>query len=98
VRDRCAGANKVGPKRRKSDAERAKEAGEREQAKRARAEKLEAAAASTDPDAVWRVKNAQPWAEHEVKAAELNDEQKAYLAEVLLSPQNSPQFVLYFKL
>ena len=50
--------------------------------KKAAAAKAAEAAASVDPSEPWAVHNRQPWADKEVKPAELNDEQKAFLEQV----------------
>lgn len=50
--------------------------------KKAAAVKAAEAAASVDPSEPWAVHNRQPWADKEVKPAELNDEQKAFLEQV----------------
>lgn len=50
--------------------------------KKAAAAKAAEAAAAVDPSEPWAVHNRQPWADKEVKPAELNDEQKAFLEQV----------------
>jgi hypothetical protein len=50
--------------------------------KKAAVAKAAEAAASVDPSEPWAVHNRQPWADKEVKPAELNDEQKAFLEQV----------------
>jgi len=50
--------------------------------KKAAAAKAAEAAASVDPSEPWAVHNRQPWADKEVKPAELNEEQKAFLEQV----------------
>ncbi|KAA6425985.1 MAG: pre-mRNA-processing factor 17-like [Trebouxia sp. A1-2] len=50
--------------------------------KKAAAAKAAEAAACVDPSEPWAVHNRQPWADKEVKPAELNDEQKAFLEQV----------------
>ena len=50
--------------------------------RKAAAAKAAEAAASVDPNEPWAVHNRQPWADKEVKPAELNEEQKAFLEQV----------------
>ena len=53
--------------------------------RKAAAAKAAEAAASVDPSEPWAVHNRQPWADKEVKPAELNDEQKAFMEQVSLT-------------
>ncbi len=50
--------------------------------RKAAAAKAAEAAAAVDPSEPWAVHNRQPWADKEVKPAELNEEQKAFLEQV----------------
>ena len=52
--------------------------------KKAAAAKAAEVAAAADPSEPWAVHHRQPWADKEVKPAELNDEQKAFLDQVSL--------------
>ena len=53
--------------------------------KKAAAAKAAETAAAADSSEPWAIHHRQPWADKEVKAAELNDEQKAFLEQVSLS-------------
>ena len=57
--------------------------------KKAAAAKAAEEAAAVDPSEPWAIHHRQPWADKEVKPAELNDEQKAFLeqASTLLRAQ-----------
>ena len=50
--------------------------------RKAAAAKAAETAAAVDPSQPWAIHQRQPWADKEVKAAELNDEQKAFLEQV----------------
>ena len=50
--------------------------------KKAAAAKAAEEAAALDPSEPWAIHHRQPWADKEVKPAELNDEQKAFLEQV----------------
>ena len=50
--------------------------------KKAAAAKAAETAAAADRNEPWAIHHRQPWADKEVKAAELNDEQKAFLEQV----------------
>ena len=49
--------------------------------KKAAAAKAVEEAAAIDPSEPWAIHHRQPWADKEVKPAELNDEQKAFLEQ-----------------
>ena len=54
--------------------------------KKAAAAKAAEEAAAVDPSEPWAIHHRQPWADKEVKPAELNDEQKAFLEQASPMP------------
>lgn len=57
--------------------------------KKAAAAKAAEEAAAVDPSEPWAIHHRQPWADKEVKPAELNDEQKAFLEQASPGPASA---------
>lgn len=57
--------------------------------KKAAVAKAAEEAAAVDPSEPWAIHHRQPWADKEVKPAELNDEQKAFLEQASPRPASA---------